>query len=136
MQTEPAVTLAALEAAFTEADEDLRRDLSAIHVRLVRDCPSDLDLTLEVAVHGAGGEHSPPVLREIVQGPHHRAACDDFERCGVVRAGSLLALFEPAVLDLLGDLGLPVSVNPGWPTEVSLQPFSNDLGHPLDPEEC
>ncbi len=136
MEPEPEFTLAALEAAFAEAGEDLGRDLSAVHVRLVRDCHYDLDLTLEVSVHGGGRQDSLPVVCEIVQGPHHLAACDDFERTGAVRARTILSLFEQVLLRILADSGHGIAVNPGWATEAHLRPAGDDPDWSLRPEEC
>ncbi|MBI5015329.1 MAG: hypothetical protein HZB55_07535 [Deltaproteobacteria bacterium] len=136
MAQEPAVTLAALEAAFGDAGEDVRRDLSAVHVAVVRDCHYDLDLTLEVSVFGRGGEAAGPLLQQIVNGPHHAAACDEVERTGHVQAVTLFTLFADDLLRLLGDSGHPIVVNPGWVTEAFLRAGDSDPEMAVEPEEA
>jgi hypothetical protein len=131
--TRTLITLAVLQAAFEDAGEDLRRDLSAVHIAVVRDCHYDLDLTLEVSVFGR--EEEEPLHREIMKGTHHAAACDEVERIGGVTAGTVLALFEDDLLAALAHSGHGISVNPGWGTEASLDP-AGEGSRLLELEEC
>lgn len=133
---EPLITLAALVAAFDDAGEDLRRDLSAVQIAVVRDTHYDLDLTLEVSVFGLGGEAAGPVFREIVNGHHHAAACDEVERTGAVRASTLLGLLGADLLRLLADSGHPIVGNPGWRSEALLRPGELDSERLVEPEDA
>lgn len=120
MGPDPFITLEALHAAFEDAGEDFPRDLSGVHVAVVRDCHYDLDLTVEISVFGRAEEE--PLYQEIVKGAHHSAAYDEVERTGTISAETVRALFEEDLRTALTEVGRTISLNRGRRTEASLAP--------------
>ena len=118
-----------LDFAFSDVDEDLERDISAVHVLCNLDSHfGAIDFSIDV--YGLDGIDSLPVFSEAIP-----------VETGEVISGQLISplfvvsMFDERIRKLFAAKGLSILYNPDWATSAAIDPLYPDPSLELLPEE-
>jgi len=129
MQLYDFISYEALEDTFFDEDEDLRTDISAVHVDGVLYC-KEMFLDFSVDVFGAGGVAGLPLYSEVMPLKSNNVAS-----IPVISPLFVLTMFDTRILELLSSKKLFIFWNPSWKTASKIDPMAPDLSLELLPEE-
>lgn len=118
-----------LEFAFSDVDEVLERDVSAVHVLCNLDCHyGSLDFSIDV--YGVDGIEAGPVFSEAIPVDSGEVVSGQF-----ISPLFVVSMFDERIRQIFAARGLSILYNPDWSTCAEIDPLSPDPSIELLPEE-
>jgi len=129
MQLDDFISYEALEDTFLDEGEDLRIDISAVHVDGILYC-KEMFLDFSVDVFGSDGLAGLPLYSEVMPLKSNTVFSEP-----VISPLFVLKMFDLRILQLLSSKRLFISWNPSWKTVSKIAPITPDLSLELLPEK-
>jgi len=129
MRLDDFISYEALEDTFFYEDEDLKTDISAVHVDAILYC-KEMFLDFSVDIFGAGGVAGLPLYSEVIP-----LESNTVVSMPIISPAFVLEMFDTRILQLLSSKGLFISWNPSWKTVSKIDPIAPDLFLELLPEK-
>ena len=129
MRLYDSISYEALEFWFSDMDEHLERDISAVHVLCILYCKNRF-LDFSVDVFGANGSDSLPLYSEVIP-----VESGEVLFAHPISPSFVLGMFDKRILQLFSSKGLSILWNPAWSTSAKIDPLRPDPSVALLPEE-
>lgn len=121
MQLYDFISYEALEDTFLDEGEDLKTDITAVHVDGIF-YEKEMYLDFSVDVFGSGGLESLPLYSEVMPLKSNMVATKP-----VISPLFVLEMFDNRILQLLSSKGLFILWNPSGKTVSKIDPVAPDL---------
>ena len=129
MRLDDFISYEALADTFLDEDEDLKTDISAVHVLSILYC-KEMFLDFSVDVFGSAGDTALPLYSEVIP-----LESNTVVSMPIISPAFVLKMFDARILQLLSSKGLFINWNPAGKTIAKIDPVTPDLSLKLIPEK-